>query len=545
MCSALAPRVKACGTYTKAVWGLAAIWLLVALVCTRGVDALTPDSTQYAITARSLLEGEGFTIDFVRFHLGLRDSVRHVPETHGLLRPLLLVPLFAAFGLDASLVRIPGLFYVSATALLAFYFGRRVFGPATGLFAAAVVLTSRPFFFEGVAGNDDPGFACFFLASLLALHVALGSGRLLHFGLAGALGAVALLEKLEGVIWPVLALAPLLLARAETRRVFLRGTLVACGAFGVGVATVLVRNAFASGGVTFRSLDWLWKITPPAERGEMLAAIYDSPPGMLDVLREIGWHRTMDLVLEQFNVLASELIRWGPLVQGEDRLLTVPGFLAGVGLVGLVLHLRRHPAFAALGLATCAGAVALLCGPHHVEQRFLLFLVPILALSAGGVVEDALRGLARRGAERSARRLALGLAAAWLVANAPFATFLLGFASRPPYPQPECYEAVRARVPDTGRILAFRPERVAWETGREAVLMPSGGRDAIWTVAKHYRAEWLLAQPAHPKRHASAFAAHKIADSVDPGGAVEEVSRPDCRLVRLSDSPPSSVSTSR
>jgi hypothetical protein len=89
------------------VW--AAAFAGVALWCTRHGSALTPDSTDYAEVARSLVRGNGDTINRVIFNVGLMSKIRHTLEVHGMLSPWLLAPMFAIRGAHGGLVRIPGI----------------------------------------------------------------------------------------------------------------------------------------------------------------------------------------------------------------------------------------------------------------------------------------------------------------------------------------------------------------------------------------------------------------------------------------------------
>lgn len=514
-----------------AAWLAAIVFFVAALTASHGLALQTPDSTQYAITARSLTRGDGFTIDFVRFHVGFHDTVRHVPTTHALLPPLLLAALFSLFGAHLGLVAIPGLLAVSATGLLTFHLGRRVFGPTVGLAGCVLVLTSPAFFLGAVTGNDDVLLACAYLASILCLLDALHGGSSRAWALAGVFGGLALLVKMEGVLWMAVAGSAWLLAaragqpRGGRRALWLFAPFAAC--LGLYVA----RGLLTSGSPFPPSLEWLLKVTPARRWAEVSHAIVPSPPGPVEILQQVGGARLLHLALAPLGAFLHELVRWGPLRQGVVPSLVYPGFLGAVGLVGLLVQLRGRREFATLGIVSLLACAVLLAGLHHVESRYLLLLAPLLLVAALGLAEQALGLLAKVVPRPVVRGVAIAGLGALGLANAPFVPWLAGFARAPrPAAGDACYEAIRAAVPEDDAILAFGPEAVTWYTERPAVAFPSGGVPAVRRVARHYHTPWLLARPGVPARPAS----QGVADELSRHPDAEVVHRSDrCLLVRL------------
>jgi hypothetical protein len=200
--------------------------LLVGLVCaayfaaylraTSGGWPLSPDVEHYGDVARNLLRGEGFTVDIIEYHLGLRDAVRHVPEQHGMLRPLELLPLFAVFGFESALFRVPALAYQVLTAAVAFFLARRLFGVAAGVVAGVLILGDPLLTWCARSGSDDIGFAFYCLCTLAALELAFARGRDAWFGR----GYQASAEKQAGCCVAGAALAWLAATgtRARSRR---------------------------------------------------------------------------------------------------------------------------------------------------------------------------------------------------------------------------------------------------------------------------------------------------------------------------------------
>jgi 4-amino-4-deoxy-L-arabinose transferase-like glycosyltransferase len=493
---------------------------------------MTPDSSQSAVVARSLLRGHGYTIDYVRLHLGLYESVRHVPEMHGLLHPLLLAPFFALLGAESHAVKWPGVLFMAASGLLAFSLGRRLLGPMAGLLACAVTLSSPALFQWARAGTDDAGFAFLFLLTVSLLERALTERRQRHFFLAGVAASFAVLEKPSGFFLLGLLLAPLLLAQRESPKRALRWTFFTVLPFVGALGLYFARNYFAHGGLMFRfsSLEWLWKAAPPDQRWEAFRAIYDPPPSLREVLGSLGAERVVDLVVVQLQGLWAAAAPTAPF----GVALAAPPVLLGAGLVATLLLLRRKPVFSLLTLASTAGSAAFICGLYHLEARYFLFLTAPLAIALAGVAtggwRDADRGWASLGL-RAAASLVLLFA---LGANLPKLARMLPITWPPQSFEPcqDIVEEILSVTQGSERLLTFRPGKWTWEADRESVVLPAGGEEAIARIARHYEARWIVYAP-FSGRSATSRALGRIASGRSDLRAEVAVRGRACLLLRL------------
>ena len=59
--------------------GLALAWLVLGLSATRSFQSIPPDTAHYLGVGRNLIEGRGFTVDYLYLHIGLQDRV-HRPR---------------------------------------------------------------------------------------------------------------------------------------------------------------------------------------------------------------------------------------------------------------------------------------------------------------------------------------------------------------------------------------------------------------------------------------------------------------------------------
>lgn len=460
---------------------LATAWVAGMLAWTRDVS-LPPDAAAYGVIARNLARGDGYTESFVPFHPGFYDSVRHLPDLHGLLRPLVLAPLFAWFGPSAVVVRAPGALAVAATALAVFALGRRLAGGPAGFLAALVVLASPSLFVAAMLGTDDTGFMLLATLTVALLASAVRERRPGRLAVAGFLMGVAILEKPIGVFLPLVGLVACAMLRgaggvpARALLGLLGPPALACGAY-------LARNVLAHGSLDFRfgGLEWLWK-----DGGfEPMMALYERAPTTLETLRGLGARRVLEITGAQLAWYARATLALRPVVPAALAevlaVVAAPAFLPALALLVLPVLRRRAPALAALTLATALAAPAVVCTLWHAEARYFSVLIPLAALAVAGAAGPA------------GRLGAAGMAVLVLLSAAGLARVARTVVDLPRL----CPEAVAwlAREGGAGPVLTFDPWTIAWLADRETVMIPSGGPDAVARVARHYGADLLLAHP--------------------------------------------------
>jgi hypothetical protein len=520
---------------TAAVGAVCVLWLVGVLWISRGHYPASPDTFHHGIVARNLVRGDGFKINMIQYHVGRFADVEHVPEMHGILQPIALAGLFAFAGPQRALFRVPGFVYVSLTGFVAFLFARRVFGTGAGLVACALTLSSNLLLFWAWFGEDDAGFACWFLVALYSLDVAIEKRSDRRFAVAGLAAAFALLQKLSGMILlaPMLAI---LLDRGTSLRSRLRSLAIWLAPWSLALALCLARNQVASGGWMFRfgPIDWIYK----ARGLEAFFGVYDSMPSLFSVLDSLGFERVISIVLKQLADFARAAL-WPAPIFGFDPMhrIMAPAFLSIVGLAALALHARRRPRFAALFALSLLGAVGFVCGIWHFEVRFFTLLVPLLAISIGGAVAAG-RPAAQAPRSVAFARVTAGVGLA-LVALSVWA-FVLALQVIPSFAGPEpCGAArdwIRRETAASDRILTFDPWTTSWETERATIVVPSGPRSDVEKVIAWYRPTWLFFEP-RPLRF---FSLRRIQAMVANPTAAFSASRVfvdgDCAIYRIATS---------
>lgn len=289
-----------------------------------------------------------------------------------------------AFFSDPTLVILPGRAMILAfglwTIAITYRIGQRVFSPLVGL-VAAVVLAVSPLHvaYSQVIRSDMMATAFMLLSVLLALRAARGDGAMVNFLKAGAWVGVAVATK-----WPF-ALGFVAIAGAAILR----------WRNGDGGVMLLARRM--AGSATFL----------------LLALVVTSPFLVLD------WHTVVaDLHGEARPIHlgatgGSFLWNLGWYLSGpiQTALGTIGLVLVGIGLKLMLAN--REARF--LIMPIVAAFLVLVGGQHLVWSRWILPLLPFLALAIGLAVEECARWLNRNGQGGIAAAVQLGLMVVVLV----------------------------------------------------------------------------------------------------------------------------------
>jgi 4-amino-4-deoxy-L-arabinose transferase-like glycosyltransferase len=471
-------------------WLLAAIGFALAyaaclLWLTRFGSVLPPDSIDYAEAARSLVRGEGDTINRVIFHTGLFSSIRHPLEVHGLLQPVLLAPLFWIWGPDGALVRVPSIVFAACLALFVFWTTRRLFGTFAASVAAVLTLSRTDLTFAALLGTDDVGHALFSYGALSCFAVGAQSRKRGWFMAAGLLGALSALEKFSGMVLPAVFGAVLLVSPGARRAVGLKNWLWTAVLL-VPVALLYVyRNyrVYGTPSSPYGGIEWFGK-----DRFSAYFALYEKPPTTSEAWSALGIGRVMELI-------TAELVELAQIVASDPMLIG--------GIVALLWLWRRSTVFALSALFYTGAVVVLVCVLHHVEERYLSGLVPLCATAVGAAAGTGLAWLetrvatARIGALRAAAFAAAGIAL--LLACARPLGLAWGVGRVAQTAKPQCSDMlgfVRSAVAPSASVLTGDPWLVAWHAERAAVNAPTNGSPALAKVVEHYRIDWAITGPA-------------------------------------------------
>ena len=508
---------------------MAGATLVLNVLATRHLVWVPPDAANYGIVARSLLDGQGFTENVVPFHPGPFANVRHVPEAHGLLQPVVLAPLFAVLGESPAVLRLPGLAYAALSGVVVFLWGRRLFGTAAGLLACLLTVTNVALAYFGVLGTDDAGFAFFLVATLAALDRALDTRSGRDFLVAGVFAALTLLQKAGGIcVAGILLAVAVFPPRPRARALVLLWT-----PFLAALGLYFLRNYLAHGSVLFRisPLDWYLR----AEGYEGMMRLFAEPPGLLETLRGFGPARVAALVGHELAKFGGAVLPGPPwLFPNPVFTLATPAFLPALGLAAVPVLARWYGGPAALTGLALLGMTVLLGLLWHVELRFLGFLIPLTSLWLAGLVVTATRLASGTRRHRAAVVAAVAVAVALVAPGAwAFVGIQRTFRTLPDLsPCRAALEWLAARSLPQERVLTFDPWFASWLTGRDAIMIPSGGGAELAAVARRYDAHWLLTWDMFSRPKTSA-ALERLGARTDGISLSQEYQDARCRVRRL------------
>lgn len=492
-------------------WILALVVVGSVLWVTRSFSALPPDTADQLVLARHLAAGDGYVTSFVFAHPGLLESVERVPETHGLLWPVVHAGFFWLGSVDAFWTRVIGLLCVAGAALFAFYMALNTSGRVAGAVAFLLVLTSPNLVAFALLGHDDVSLL-FFMALVFALmQRALRSGKVEDFALVGISAAAALLAKPLALVLPVVLFVLWFhRARFGWKGVAARACVVVLP-LSLAFAAYLARNVAAHGSLGFRygALEWLHK----SVNLEAMYALYDGTPAMSEILRALGPIRILDLIGFQLAFFAESFARitplatWGNPLTAQLGEFIVPAFLPVLGLLATLMLLRTHRDLAVVFLLWGVTMVAFLCGVFYFDLRYFSTIVLMSAVSLGIVSQQAWNS-AKEGTSRPLMIAGLVLTAATVVLSglqlASSVKSLAGIDTRRLVCGPSL-DWIAENTPVDARVIALNPMFVTWYAERQAVMWPSGGIRPLRAVASHYGAEWLLASTATERAETSRF----------------------------------------
>jgi hypothetical protein len=341
----------------------------------------------------------------------------------------------------------------------------------------------------------------------------------MHLAAAGALAGLAIVEKPTGIFLPVLGVLALLLLR-RTTRVPLTAALALFAPAVVAFGAYLVRNQMAHGSPDFRfgGLEWMWK----DGKYEAMMALYERAPRSLETIRSIGLTRVMEITGEQLAQFARATFSLRPVVPRDVAdvlaMVAVPAFLPSLAILALPGLTRRAAPLAALTGTTFVALPAVVCVLWHAEPRYFALFIPLAAIAVAGALGRSTAGLAAMAALVLVSAVGL-VSAAGLLAGLPRHAC-----------QPVLDHLAATGIP--GRILTFDPWSVAWLADREAVMIPSGGVDAIARVARRYDTRLLLTHPMIGRPQTSALVG-KLEGTVGPLRVTTLHAEGTCRLATV------------
>jgi 4-amino-4-deoxy-L-arabinose transferase-like glycosyltransferase len=418
------------------------------------------DAREYAVMARRLAQGEGFTTGVIfPAEVSFGTDRRHPAVTRPPGWPALIGPFFAALGPHEWIVHAL-VFLCHFTAIAgAMALAQARAGGAAGIIAGVATATTQPFLIFAVDGTSEPLFAALITAVFLLC------ARDAHPFWIGATCGLAYLTRYNGL---VLLPALLLLVAARRRRV--RPCLALLAGFAVVGAPWWARNVVVAGDPTYSLLN-LNLYMSTRFLGPHQGLLYTLAPDLSSPL-------AMSPLAKAAGQLPALLAQW-PLASANL-----------VACLGVALACLRRDLLS-LAFAVVAGATTVGISLALARGRYFMPLVPtLLALGVAG--------WARHGGRLRIPALALLLAAP-LLPEIPAAWQDIAFQqavmarTRAAYRDgrtglDEKRDAARALSRCLGPndlVIAEDAAEIAWLTDTIAIQMPMTEAD-FWTIVDEH-----------------------------------------------------------
>ena len=468
------------------------------------------DYAENANVARSLVEGRGFTVDYVAQFYTPHPSISHPAETWPLLQPLLIAPFFAAFGPETWAAKLPNLFVMLALAWAVFHVGGRLWDSRVGLLAGVLVL-AHPYFFNSVLYpiNDLAFTAIFFALAWLVWRafapVSDAGGQVERQArpmwrplLSGALAGLLVWSKPSSVA--LLAGVGVWLLWAWWRNGGLRALPwrslgIAAGAAAVVVLPLVVRNVLAFG-VPFYSTEsydaWILRYWP-FHNWEDIYKYYiggELPHPRWVAGGKFGYQNLFDAMGTNLRWVWEKGVMGG--VNSSDYVLG-PVAMA-VALLGAATLGRRAASLFGMVLLALLVYATFVLAYWHFEGRYFEVAVPWLYLLVG-------RGLLwvwdhRRVGVGRAKAPSWALIALPVVLAALLWPHLQAIGDFTVYDtRPTSFtvamEWLRANSGPNDVVMTRDPWELNWHSRRKAVMIPNDDLATIERVAREYGATTL------------------------------------------------------
>lgn len=338
------------------------------------------DAGEFAIVARNLLRGKGFTTDV--YWMWVRDygALNHPEDTWPPMQAILAGIAFALLG-----VKISAFYWMVVCSLLAlliavYVIAGRLFDKWTALVAVSALFTSPMLISLASAGANDIGATFFYLCALYALYKSFEEGASYKWVIIGALfTGFGILQKFQGVLIVIsYTIWQLCYLRSSPKTVLKKTALFFVVLLIVG-APLMIRNYRVFGQFTY----------PTSKLLNAIAASWDPLDNrwrMNLVFYKLYWeheqpsysylakHRRLKYLI--YDRQKFEVKRWLVyILQGA----IVPRLLFILGALGMALSWKSHRKWCLWSLLTMACSVSYVIF-GQMEPRYFLFFNPLLAI---------------------------------------------------------------------------------------------------------------------------------------------------------------------
>lgn len=454
------------------------------------------DSNHYYNMGVRLVEGQGFTIDYIWQYNRPPEAVVH-PEDHWMpLAAVLAAIPMGALGISTGASLVLFVLIGSLLPLIAYWGARQLKLQESSAYYAALAAALMPeLVLNSLRTDTTVPTALFVCLSLLLLNEGLWRGGWWHFAVSGAMVGLAYLTRNDGLLL-IPMLAAVLIAYVLVRRgrakvpLHWRGVVVWAAAMLLVMTPWLIRNWQEFGAFGSAETDDMFFFT---DHNDHYA---------------YGRHFTLDTMLAAQTPAQIIGKRLFEMAAGIKVMITGLGEVIAVGLVGGVAYLWMKRREDPKRMLAALPVIVLLVGafvaytvfiPYKAQagsfKKAFLMTAPLLIPVAALAIEQAIPHL----------RWRYGVMGLSLVILAAFAFDLVrldnaGAAAY--YPRIQAAAEQAETMPDTngdGQIILMTQDPYALSyAGISSLMFPFENLDTTYEIARRYGVDYLLMPSARP-----------------------------------------------
>ena len=437
------------------------------------------DPANYANVARNLVEGKGYTVDYIWHFFRNYSQISHPEDTWPLLQPTFIALSFLLFGVSAFSAKLVNVCFLLGIGLLTFWIGKKLFSTKTGFIAAVLLFFNPVLLTLSFEPWNDVGLVFFVLlfvyfVSEFQTSERISSKRLVLSGFV--LGLVYLQKPVGVLVFPCLALTLFLISKSFFRK-HLRDLIVIGFVALLTASPYLIRNYILFGSPFYTTSYYNVFLLKYRDFQEVFRIYYDNLPSFT-TLRGFGLGYVVSQNLANFRFAISSIFEKGelvsPLVLGSSFMgliywLTKSGkgvfaktyaVFLGVFFVFIILWWFFYVPYFALFVPFLSLAAA--CGFEKISQKLsgavaaVLVILFLLLSSYSGLklVTKSLKGGTHEG------RL---ISSSWIMKNTSVDSV----------------------------IMTMDPWELNFHTRRRAVMVPLANYDAILEIMEKYEVTYL------------------------------------------------------
>lgn len=484
--------------------GANAVFLIILIVYASREPWITNiDPAAYAVLARNIAEGKGYTADYIWVFYREFSSLSHPEDSWPPLQPLFIAFFFRILGPTIFAFRLPSIFFFICASVGTYWLTSRYFGKWAGLFSGLLILfDSRLVNLAGPYCFNDLGFAAISIFTMVFIWEGIEEEKresgIYNAILAGFFTSLAILQKLQGILfvilyllWSVVRLKKGGVSRAFTRLVFFYlAMLPLCG--------WLVLHNLKAFGTPFFPSNYPMNVScaewePPFvwwNNRRILGKIYfDDPPTYRKLIKKHGAVKIL---------IKNPMNRLRQMIRGFTRLKIIDGKVLLLAAFGILLNVKKKRGFL-LFLAFIVPLSSIYVIFSHYETRYYYFLKPLAAALGGSCIAITVEWLFRR----RMRVVALAFLATLLsifTLHHPFfpasERSYLWFKSFNVNTHQENFDKMIQWVKDNtapeDAFMAYSSFDVAFYARRKTLWIPNAPYDEVAAMARRYGVRYLL-----------------------------------------------------